>query len=144
MADILFFEKPGCINGEKQKAILRAGGHNLSCVNILSYSWKWEKLLEFVAGKKPVGMMNYTAPVIKNGDIIPERLSFSEAVKMMVADPILIKRPLVEVGDLKIQGFTDARLAPYLGAWDGRDDVVTCPNLKGLSGDEKNERNDDI
>lgn len=137
MADIVFYEKPGCTNGEKQKAILRAAGHNLHTIDILRYSWNKEKLLDFVAGKKPVEMMNHTAPAIKKREIIPERLSLTEAVEMMVADPILIRRPLVEVDSLKIQGFMDPRLVPYLGEWDGEDDVITCPNLNTLSCDEQ-------
>lgn len=141
MADIVFYEKPGCINGEKQKAILRAAGHNLHCKDILSYSWKLEKLLEFVSGKGPVEIMNYTAPAIKKGEVVPENLSFKKAVEMMVANPILIKRPLIEVDGLNIQGFTDPRLAFYLGDWDGTDDVVTCPNLQTLSCDEQKRGN---
>jgi nitrogenase-associated protein len=137
MADIVFFEKPGCINGEKQKAILRAAGHILHCEDIISFPWNQEKLLEFVDGKDPVEMMNHTASAVKKGELVPEHLSFSEAVDMMVADPILIKRPLVEVNGLKIQGFMDGRLSPYLGDWNGVDDVVTCPNLKTLSCDEQ-------
>ena len=137
MADIVFYEKPGCTNGEKQKAILRAAGHNLHCIDILNYSWSRGKLLGFVEGKKPTEMMNHMAPAIKKGEILPEHLSFAEAVEMMVANPILIKRPLVEVGSLNIQGFMDSRLAPYLGNWNGSADVVTCPNLQTLSCDEQ-------
>lgn len=144
MADITFYEKPGCVNGEKQKAILHAAGHKLLCVDILSYSWNQGKLLRFVEGKKPVEMMNHMAPAIKKGEIVPGQLSFAEAVELMVASPILIKRPLVEVDNLNIQGFMDPRLAPYLGDWDGADDVVTCPNLQTLSCDEKKEVKDDF
>ncbi len=115
MTEITFFEKPGCTNGEKQKAILRAAGHSLRCIDILSYSWNREKLLAFVAGKAPV--------------------------EMMVADPILIKRPFVEVDGLSIQGFMNPRFAPYLGDWDGNNDVVTCPNLQALSCDEQKRGN---
>ena len=141
MADITFFEKPGCINGEKQKAILRAAGHTLHCVDILTHPWDRERLLHFVADKRPQEMMNHTAPAIKKGEIIPARLSFDQAVEMMLTDPILIKRPLVEVDGLAIQGFTDPRLKPYLGDWDGRDDVVTCPNLQSISCDEQKRGN---
>lgn len=137
MTEITFFEKPGCINGEKQKAILRAAGHSLLCIDILSSFWNRENLLAFVTGKAPVEMMNHSAPAIKKREIIPENLSFDEAVTMMVANPILIKRPLVEVDGLSIQGFMDPRLVPYLGGWDGRSDVVTCPNLQALSCDEQ-------
>ena len=137
MADIVFYEKPGCINGEKQKAILRAAGHNLNCLDILKHNWSRSELQEFVAGKSASDMMNHTAPAIKKGEIVPERLSAAEAMDLMVKDPILIKRPLIEVDGMKIQGFNDPRLVPYLGDWDGREDVVTCPNLQTLSCDER-------
>lgn len=81
--------------------------------------------------------MNFTAPAIKKGEIIPSELSFDQAIAMMIEDPILIKRPLIEVEELHIQGFVDPKLAPYLGAWDGKEDVITCPNLQSLSCDQK-------
>lgn len=144
MADIIFFEKPGCINGKKQKAILLAAEHYLTCVDILSYAWTMEKLLKYVDGKEAVEMMNHTAPAIKSGEISPENLTFTEALDLMVAHPILIKRPLIEVDGMHIQGFSDPRLAPYLGNWDGAEDVITCPNLHSLSCDEQNGDNDDL
>ncbi len=137
MANIIFYEKPGCINGEKQKAILRAAGHSLNCRDILNFPWKREKLLAFVMGKNPAEMMNHTAPAIKSGEIVPKQLTFNEAVGMMLQNPILIKRPLVEVNGMNIQGFMDVRLKPYLGDWDDSVDVVTCPNLQNLSCDEQ-------
>lgn len=135
--DMDFFEKPGCINGEKQKRILRAAGNTLNCIDILTFPWQKELLLPFVTGKVPTEMMNSTAPAIKRGEIDPASLNFEEALTMMVASPILIKRPLIRIGDLHIQGFTDARLQPFLGDWDNGDDVVTCPNLQTISCDEQ-------
>lgn len=81
--------------------------------------------------------MNHTAPDIKNGKIIPGDLSFDEAVDLMVESPILIKRPLIEVDHSKVQGFESEELKPYLGNWDGSEDVTTCPNLATVSCDEK-------
>jgi nitrogenase-associated protein len=135
-----FFEKPGCINGEKQKKILQQAGHTLTCVNILTYAWKNETLLPFVAGKEPATMMNYTAPAIKNGSIDPATLSFEQALSLMVESPILIKRPLIRVEELHIQGFTDKKLQNYLGDWDGSEDVTTCPNLTTISCDDRNSK----
>ncbi|MFV0435908.1 MAG: ArsC/Spx/MgsR family protein [Desulfopila sp.] len=132
-----FYEKPGCINGEKQKRILQAAGNKLNCIDILSHPWSREALLHFVAGRSPQEMMNETAPAIKRGDIRPADLSFDQAVTMMVEDPILIKRPLIAVDGMCIQGFTDERLKPYLGSWDGRENVITCPHLQTLSCDER-------
>ncbi len=144
MADIIFYEKPGCINGEKQKAILLAGGHSLRCLDILNFPWKREKLLAFVMGKNPVEMMNQTAPAIKRGKIVPKQLTFNEAVDMLLLDPILIKRPLIEVDGMAIQGFLDSRLKPYLGDWDDSIDVVTCPSLQGISCDEQKRETNNI
>ena len=136
MARIQFFEKPQCINGEKQKRILTEAGHDLECINILTHLWSAEELSPFIKGKEPKDFMNHTAPAVKKGEIVPEELDYETAVAMMVAEPILIKRPLIRVDEMSIQGFTDTRLKPYLGSWDGSEDVVTCPNLQTISCDE--------
>lgn len=82
-------------------------------------------------------IMNSIAPAIKNGEIQPADLSFIEAVRMMVETPILIKRPLIRIDDMHIQGFTDERLQSYLDGCDGAEDVVTCPNQQTVSCDEQ-------
>lgn len=138
MAAIQFFEKPGCINGEKQKRILIEAGNTLECLNILEHSWNVEELTSFFAEKSPILIMNHTAPAIKKGEIVPANLQYEEAVSLMIENPILIKRPLIRVDGMSIQGFMDERLTPYLGSWDGKDDVVTCPNLLSISCDDKN------
>lgn len=137
MADIVFYEKPGCVNGGKQKKILENAGHTLECRNILEYPWTYDELLLFVKGKTPGLMMNWTAPVIKKGELNPEDLSFSEAMEKMLEDPILIKRPLIIVDGSYIQGFVDPALDPYLGDWKRDEDVTTCPKLQTLSCDEE-------
>lgn len=136
MAQIQFFEKPKCINGEKQKNILKKAGNDIECINILEYPWNSDELAPFIKDKQPTDFMNYTAPKIKNGDIVPEELDYDAAVSLMVKEPILIKRPLIKVDGMSIQGFHDKRLIPYLGSWDGREDVITCPNLQTISCDE--------
>ena len=57
-------------------------------------------------------------------------------VSLMIENPILIKRTLIRVDGMSIQGFTDERLTPYLGLWDGKDDVITCLNLQTISCDD--------
>lgn len=140
MVAIIFYEKPGCINGGKQKTILQQAGHSLECRNILEEKWSHETLSPFIAGKSPAEMMNGTAPAIKKGEIDPQKLSIAEAITMMCDEPILIKRPLIIVDGQHIQGFTDNRLKPYLGSWNGEEDVTTCPQLKTLSCDEQHDR----
>ncbi|THB69983.1 MAG: hypothetical protein D6B25_20695 [Desulfobulbaceae bacterium] len=137
MADIIFYEKPGCINGGKQKKILEAAGHRLICKDILTTPWSEERLTPFLMSRNPEEIMNHTAPDIKNGTITPANLSFKEALALMISSPILIKRPLIHVEGTALQGFTNEKLKPYLGNWDESDDVVTCPNLRTISCDEK-------
>lgn len=137
MTFIQFFEKPGCINGEKQKNILIEAGNDLECINILEHTWSREELAPFIADKEPSLIMNHTAPAIKKGEIVPENLQHDEAVALMIENPILIKRPLIRVDGMSIQGFTDERLTPYLGAWDRKNDVITCPNIRSISCDER-------
>lgn len=132
-----FYEKPGCINGEKQKTILRNAGNTLNCIDILTTDWSKELLLPFVEGKTPEQMMNSTAPAIKKGEIKPAELQFDDALELMINDPILIKRPLVSVDGVHIQGFDNPLLIPYLGNWNQTEDVITCPNLQTISCDDK-------
>lgn len=141
MSSIIFYEKPGCLNGEKQKEILRRSGHSLECRNILTFPWSAANLFPFIVGKTAQQIMNDTAPAIKQGKINPEALSFEETIVLMTSDPILIRRPLIEVDGLFIQGFDNPALKPYLGHWDNSEDVITCPNLHTFSCDEQRENN---
>lgn len=136
MALIHFYEKPGCINNTKQKDILVKAGHEVISVNILLVEWTKDNLLQFVQNKTATQMMNHTAPVIKSREIIPETLDLNQAIQLMIEDPILIRRPLIAVDNLFIQGFDDERLKPYIGDWNGEEDVITCPNLKTISCDD--------
>lgn len=139
MAEIVFYENPGCINGEKQKSLLMQAGNQIICRNILTTQWTPQKLGAFLGGRGAEEIMNYTAPDIKNGKIDPLLLSYEEAVTVMIENPILIKRPLIEVDGLRIQGFTGDELKSYLGSWDRSEDVVSCPNLLKASCDEEKE-----
>jgi len=72
MARIVFYEKPGCGNNTKQKALLAAAGHEVVARNLLAEPWTHERLLEFF-GKRPVAdWFNRAAPRVKDGEIVPE------------------------------------------------------------------------
>lgn len=136
MATITFYEKPGCINNGKQKKILEQAGHTLLVKDILTHPWKRDELQAYLDSRDPLTIMNSTAPSIKNGTITPSSLSFEEALELMIDEPILIKRPLLDIDGQKMQGFDTLRLQPWLGEWRGKEDVTTCPNLNTLSCDE--------
>lgn len=98
MATVIFYEKPGCINNTKQKALLQASGHKLEVRNLLS-DWTTKQLRLFF-GKLPVAQwFNRTAPQVKSSEVIPEQIDAETALAMMIANPILIRRPLMRVSD---------------------------------------------
>lgn len=97
MATITFYEKPGCGNQARQKEALRAAGHELDVRDLLSTPWRAETLRPFFQGLAVTEWFNRAAPRIKSGEIDPEVLTPDEAINAMLADPLLIRRPLMVV-----------------------------------------------
>jgi nitrogenase-associated protein len=129
MADIWFYEKPGCINNTKQKALLRKSGHQVIACNLLEEPWEREVLRSFF-GQLPVAQwFNRTAPAVKNGKVDPDALSEEQALTLMMEDPILIRRPLMRVGDEYRVGFDSEAVAEWIGLTptDGKEDLENCP-----------------
>jgi len=127
MANILFYEKPGCTNNARQKQILNAAGHELITRNLLVEAWTAESLRAFFSELPVSEWFNRAAPRVKSGEIIPEQLDAAAALKLMLADPLLIRRPLMECEGQRIAGFDAARVAAWLGAPLSADaDLQTC------------------
>ena len=115
MAIVIFYEKPGCANNTKQKLLLAAAGHTVWAKNLLTEPWTGERLLEFF-GKRPVAeWFNRAAPKVKSGEIIPEELDEKTALAMLRAEPLLIRRPLIEVDGRREIGFDTAVIDAWLG-----------------------------
>ncbi|CAN1211280.1 Nitrogenase-associated protein [Tumidithrix helvetica PCC 7403] len=132
MAKIIFYEKPGCINNTKQKALLQASGHVVEARNLLTESWSPESLYQFLKDRPQWEWFNRTAPLIREGEIVPEKLDEQTSLALMVKNPILIRRPLIQVGDRYTVGFNLAKIDAWLGltAANGNIkelDLETCP-----------------
>lgn len=130
MATIEFYEKPGCGSNTRQKNLLMEAGNELIVHNLLKTRWTGETLRPFF-GQKPIAdWFNRNAPRIKAGEIIPEAVDEETALALMVADPLLVRRPLIQIGTQKLSGF----------------DIDTIQTLiSGLSGMiEETERNRDF
>lgn len=128
MADIWFYEKPGCINNTRQKALLRQSGHQVIAHNLLEEPWQQEELRKFF-GKLPVAeWFNRTAPAVKAGEVNPDALDETRALQLMMADPILIRRPLMRVGAEYRVGFDDQAVREWIGLNDiNGEDLESCP-----------------
>ncbi|MDV7210026.1 ArsC/Spx/MgsR family protein [Azotobacter beijerinckii] len=112
---VVFYEKPGCGGNRRQKTLLQEHGVELEVRDLLSTPWTRERLEAFFAGLEKDAMVNTAAPKIKSGEVDVAALSRDELIGKMLAEPLLIKRPLLEVGETRICGFDIPRLNALLG-----------------------------
>jgi len=117
MTHLVFFEKPGCGGNARQRAALEAAGHTLERRNLLTAHWTAEALLEFLAPLPVPEWFNRAAPRIKSGDVVPEALQAEAALALLIAEPLLIRRPLMlnaENGSRHV-GFDTAAVTAWIG-----------------------------
>ncbi|MEM7761476.1 MAG: ArsC/Spx/MgsR family protein [Cyanobacteria bacterium P01_A01_bin.40] len=129
MAQVIFYERPGCVNNAKQKALLWASGHEVTAHNIFETPWTTASLRPFF-GERPIKeWFNPTAAPVKLGEIQPENLSETEALELMIQDPTLIRRPLIQVGDDYQIGFNRSQVDAWigLGSPKGFEKLEVCP-----------------
>jgi nitrogenase-associated protein len=112
---IIFYEKPGCANNTKQKRMLAAAGHTVWAKSLLTETWTAERLLTFFGTRPVAEWFNRSAPKIKSGEVVPELMLAEKALEMMLAEPILIRRPLIEANDRFEVGFDPAVIESWLG-----------------------------
>ena len=115
LATVDFWEKPGCAGNARQKAALTAAGHTVVAHNLLAEPWTAATLPPFFTGKPVVEWFNRNAARIKSGEIRPETLTESGALALLLADPLLIRRPLMRVGTQHASGFVAAEVAAWIG-----------------------------
>ncbi len=129
MATVVFYEKPGCANNTKQKTLLAAAGHTVWARNLLTERWTGARLRPFF-GELPVAQwFNRSAPRVRDGEIDCESLTESEALFLMLADPLLIRRPLMEVDGEHRVGFEPAAVDAWIGLAnrENASGLETCP-----------------
>jgi nitrogenase-associated protein len=130
MATVLFFEKPGCANNTKQKFWLTASGHTVLAKNLLEEKWHKDELRPFF-GDLPVALwFNPSAPRIKSGEVNPAILDGDTALAMMIAEPLLIRRPLMLANGRYCAGFDTDEVHRWIGLNDAKDagDLESCRN----------------
>ena len=113
MADVVFYQKPGCRTNARQTAELRAAGHAVSVRDLLQEPWTAARLRPFFGDRPVAAWFNPPAPKVKSGEIKPEVMTAEAALALMLAEPLLIRRPLLEAGGACGVGF-DAGLGVLL------------------------------
>jgi len=133
MATVYFYEKPGCINNTRQKKLLTAAGHQVVALNLLTEPWQKDRLRAFFGELAVRDWFNVSAPAIKLGEIEPDKLTEQEALALMLENPLLIRRPLMQVGDNLMVGFDQQAVDDWIGleeiemAGDTNRDIESCP-----------------
>jgi nitrogenase-associated protein len=138
MATVLFYEKPGCINNTKQKVLLASAGHTVQAKNLLTERWTAARLRAFFGDLPVADWFNHSAPRVRDGEIWPHKLSGEQAIALMLKEPLLIRRPLMEVDGQRRVGFDQDAVDRWIGLAHkapGRDqqrvDLETCPRQVG-------------
>ncbi|WP_137043013.1 ArsC/Spx/MgsR family protein [Pseudolabrys sp. FHR47] len=134
MATVVFYEKPGCKTNARQRQMLEAAGHTVVARNLLAEPWTAERLRAFFDSTPVASWFNRAAPRVKSGEINPEETDATTALTLMLREPLLIRRPLVEVDEKRCAGFDRQPVTSLLG--DGEDEgglesctrqEVSCP-----------------
>ena len=129
MATVIFYEKPECANNKRQKRLLIEAGHTVIAKNLLTEVWQAEQLRLFFADLPVRDWFNYSAPAIKYGEIEPDTLNEQQALALMLENSVLIRRPLMQVGEVRKAGFNQEQVDVWLGLSpiSNEQDLESCP-----------------
>ena len=128
MNELVFYEKPGCLGNRQQQALLLSLGHRLEVRDLLSEPWTAERLRPFF-GERPVAdWFNLSAPQIKAGELDIRSLDEQQALSLLLDEPLLICRPLLQQGELRQAGFVPGPVLDILGVTLAPgEDLQSCP-----------------
>lgn len=115
MVDVTFYGKPGCKGNARQVRVLEAAGHRVVLRDLLSEPWTADRLLAFFGNADVCDWFNRSAVRVKTEEIVPERLSADEAISLILTDPALIRRPLLEVDGVRQAGWQPELIDRWIG-----------------------------
>ena len=127
MTTLVFYEKPGCANNARQKRLLLDAGHEVIARDLLHEPWTAQRLRDFFDGLPVTDWFNRAAPQVKSGEIDPACVDAQTALDMMLSNPLLIRRPLIEADGWRLVGFDAEKIRQWLGV-SGNDDAPPSLN----------------
>ncbi|OPY98463.1 arsenate reductase family protein [Bradyrhizobium sacchari] len=130
MATVLFYQKPGCGTNARQIRALEAAGHQVIAKSLLTEPWTAERLLAFFGATPTASWFNPAAPRIKSGELRPVEIDATDAIALMLDDPLLIRRPLIEVDGARCAGFDREPVPSLLGG--ERGDLQGCTRPQAM------------
>ncbi|CAA7618091.1 ArsC/Spx/MgsR family protein [Magnetospirillum sp. UT-4] len=130
MALVIFYEKPGCGGNARQKKAMEESGHQVVACDLLSEPWTADSLMAFLDPLPPAQWFNRAHPRIKAGEVQPETFTAEAALALLLAEPLFIRRPLLQVGDARRVGWDEAAVEAWIGL-KGADVGEGCPKNDG-------------
>ena len=127
---VIFYEKPGCATNTKQKQILRDAGCMVIARSLLEHGMNAEELYAFLEGRGVAEWFNPNAPKVKSGEIDPAQFDEASALKLLMMEPILIRRPLLVIDSRKICGFDQQQVEALLGTPLGQKVGTACSSAE--------------
>lgn len=115
MVAVIFYAKPGCKGNERQVRVLQSAGHEVIVRDLLSEPWTAVRLRSFFGERDVADWFNRSAVRIKRGEIVPEDLSAEAAMALLVQDPALIRRPLMEAEGQRSAGWEPEHVDRWIG-----------------------------
>lgn len=122
MAHVIFYEKTGYAGNARQKALLADSGHEVLARDLRHKVWTNCALLEFFIGLPVAMWFNRSAPAVTSGEIVPEELDEPAALALLRDNPLLIRRPLLQVGDERKVCFDATAIHDWIGLRDVPDE----------------------
>jgi len=95
--------------------MLEGAGHTVIARSLPAEPWTAEALRGFFGSTPVKAWFNPAAPRVKSGEIAPEKLESAGAITLMLEDPLLIRRPLVEADGQRCAGFDREPVTSLLG-----------------------------
>ncbi|WP_024512237.1 ArsC/Spx/MgsR family protein [Bradyrhizobium sp. ARR65] len=125
MTTIIFYQKPGCATNARQMQALNAAGHNVIAKDISQQPWCEDELRSFFGDTPVASWFNRAAGRVKSGEINPDTCDAASAIALMLAYPLLIRRPLIDADGARCAG-CDREPALSLLAGSTRNDLQGC------------------
>ncbi|PIT03568.1 arsenate reductase [Bradyrhizobium nitroreducens] len=130
MATVLFYQKPGCGTNARQIRALEAAGHQVVAKSLLAEPWTAARLRAFFGATPIASWFNPAAPRIKSGEVKPAEIDTADAIALMLDDPLLIRRPLIETDGARCAGFDREPVPSLLGG--ERGDLQGCTRPEAM------------
>lgn len=109
--DIRFWWKPGCATNTRQIRLLEQAGCTVTVHDLLTEAWTPARLAAFLGARAVTEWFNPAAPAVKSGAVVPAAFSPEAALERLIAEPLLIRRPLLETATARCVGFVPEWLA---------------------------------